>query len=154
MESMATEQVKAPLELNAEEENSKLLSALAYLPFIFPINSLIALFIIFTKKTDKFVRFHALQSLFLFIAYFVALVPFVIVFLYFWASAFFSFWGISSPQDMGAYFMNWVLGFVPVLIGGLMAVAMVVLTSYLAFTSYKGKVVKIPFISSFAQRFL
>jgi uncharacterized membrane protein len=154
MKDMATEQANAPLELDAEEKNSRLLSALAYVQLIFPINLLIALFIIFTKKTDKFARFHALQSLFLIIAYLVALAPFMIMFLYFWASAFFSFWNITSPQGMENYFMNWVLAFIPGLIGGLMGLVMLVLTSYLAVTAYSGKIVKVPFVWSLAERFL
>jgi uncharacterized membrane protein len=71
---MAEEKTKeAPKAATGGADDSKLLGALCYLPIFF-INFLVAVYILATeKKNDKFLAFHAWQSLILSIIWFVVL---------------------------------------------------------------------------------
>jgi len=57
-------------ELSQEEKNGRLLAALCYIPF-FLINIIAMLYVLVGHKGGKFARFHAIQSIFLLVAYIV-----------------------------------------------------------------------------------
>lgn len=121
---MPEETKEAPKAPSVSE--NKVLAALGY----FPLAVLIPLFVIFTdKKKDKFLAFHAWQSLILAVAAFVVLVGASI---------------LTVVPIIGAII---ALCGVPIL---LLAIAVIFL--FLAYKAYKGEKYMLPTVGEFAQK--
>lgn len=114
-------------------DDPKLFGALCYIPF-FAISLIVSLFIILTeKKNDKFMAFHAWQSLLFSLAVFVILVP-----LYFGT---FLVGVVSGGIGMALYCLVIPLGFIAF-------VAML----FLAYKAYLGEKFKLPVVGDFAEK--
>jgi len=119
-------------------DDNKLIGALCYIPILF-IGILAALYILLTeKKKDKFLAFHAWQSLLLTVVIIVVFPVLAIVI------------GIVSmvlatvTGGLGGLIMPCV--FLP------LTLAMLIAFCYLAYKAYKGEMYKLPVIGPFAEK--
>lgn len=119
-------------------DDNKLLGALCYIP-IMGISLLVALYILLTeKKSDKFLAFHAWQSLLLGA---VCIVLFPVLFI-----------GLGI---VGVLLATVTMGFgtliMPCVFGPLVLILFVGML-YLAWKAYQGEKVKLPIIGNFAEK--
>jgi len=125
------------------------LAALCYVPF-FLINLIVPIYILM-KKEDKFVRYHAVQSLLIMVSVFIlstviSILAILIVFLLMGAAIA----GSSEPSGFFlAFYGGWLLAMIPSL---LFSLIYILFDLYLAYCALNGKYVNIPFISGFALR--
>lgn len=121
---------EAKVEVSKDDSNLK--AALCYFP-LFLINVLASLFFFFTEKDNKFLRFHALQSLILMVVLIVLVVPIALV----------SFVLLLIP----------VIGFILyALLWVLICVVFLGLDLFLMYKAYTGEKFMLPVLGAFAEK--
>jgi len=119
-------------------DDNKLLGALCYIP-IMGISILVALYILLTeKKSDKFLAFHAWQSLLLAA---VCIVVFPVLFI---GLGIVGVLLATVTMGVGTFIMPCVM--LPIVLGVLIGML------YLAYKAYLGEKVKVPVIGNFAEK--
>ena len=118
---------KKPAENKELQKDSNILAAISYL------NLLVAVILYLIKKDDKFVRFHAMQSILFEVAY-------TVIFLILWVVAVFSI------------FTFWLAFIVIPLIFVFAGIAFLVMI-YIAYKAFKGEKYKLPVLGEYAEKY-
>jgi uncharacterized membrane protein len=140
-------------ELNEDEKNARMLAGACYVPF-FLINVVAILYVLLGRKGGSYARFHALQSLFLAITWFVVMtavqIPVMFLFMKTWATMFTA--NTGNPATMQVFTNLWVqmwLIMLPLMVLGL---GFLVLELVFAFWAYGGKRFMIPILGAQAEK--
>lgn len=131
----------------AKEDNTRLIAGLCYVPFLF-INIIAIAYVLITGKGGRFAKFHALQSLFFYIAYTILVIVLEIPILFMMGNAFTKFGPGSSAQDFFSIWGNMFTIMIPMMLIGLI---FLVASIYLAVMAFLGKETRIPVISRFVS---
>ena len=106
------------------DTNRNLVAALSYLPFFAIFLSVVILFV---EKDDKFIRFHALQSLFISVGYYTANILISII------------------------FSKGLLAFLSSVLSPLLVLAVTIVWVVSMMKAYRGKIVKWPVVGKLAE---
>lgn len=141
------------VEISEDEKNDRLLAAACYVPF-FLINIVAILFILLGRRGGPFAKFHAFQSLFMTIVYFVVMmviqIPVMFMFMKTWASMFTATMtnATASQGFTDAWVQMWLI-MLPLMALGL---SFLVLNLLFAFWAYEGKKFKVPILGAQAEK--
>lgn len=133
---MTTTEKDAPAR-SSRSSDSNILAALSYiLGILLPVvGVLVPLIIFFVKKEDKFVRFHALQTIAYWVALFVIFVALTI---------------ISGVIALASAGIGGILAFCQLPLG----LVFFLYTFYLAYMAFQGKMYYIPVIGNFVEKYI
>ena len=129
-----------------EDKDSRLFAGLCYIPVCI-INLIMIAYVLLAKKGGKYARYHALQGLGVFLVIFVMTMIVQLPFMLIYMSSWFSM--MSSPAKFASNFANLFLIMIPMMILGLVTLAVYLVFAYWAFT---GKKFRIPIISNQVDR--
>lgn len=127
----------------------KTLAGLCYIPILF-INIIVPLYVLLSGKGGKFAKFHAVQALIMYVAYFVAvqlvMIPYYLAFGSLYA-------GIFTGKQVGAAALSSMGGmFLMMIPTMLLGVAFLAYSIFLAIKAFGGNEVRVPIIWKYAAK--
>ena len=110
-----------------------------YLNICIPAGLIYSIIVLATDKTNKLVRFHAFQSIFLLVAAIVVMVPLYII----------MFIGVFIDAGLGIPLVSGLSS----LLMGVLGIAIFVFVILAAIKAYGGEFYKIPVVGAFAEKY-
>lgn len=110
-----------------------------YLNICIPAGLIYSIIVIATDKTNKVVRFHAFQSVFLLVAAIAIIVPLYII----------MFVGVFVDATIGLPLISGLSG----LLLGIVGIGILVFVVLAAIKAYGGEIYKIPVVGNFADKY-